>query len=69
MKHSQAGYGRVFILRLEDGDILHEEIEKFAKDTGILRAQVTAVGGVDKGSRLVVGPKEGRAKEIEPMVL
>jgi predicted DNA-binding protein with PD1-like motif len=69
MKHSQAEQGRVFIIRLEDGDVLHEEIEKFAQAHGVLRAQVSAVGGVDKGSRLVVGPKEGRVKEIVPMIL
>ena len=29
MKYSQARQGRVFIIRLEDGDIVHQEIEKF----------------------------------------
>lgn len=26
MKYSQARYGRVFVIRLEDGDILHFEL-------------------------------------------
>ncbi|MDY6863052.1 MAG: DUF296 domain-containing protein, partial [Thermodesulfobacteriota bacterium] len=29
MKYSQAKPGRIFVIRLEDGDIIHEEIEKF----------------------------------------
>ncbi|MBN2520786.1 MAG: DNA-binding protein [Bacteroidales bacterium] len=69
MKYSQANKGRVFIVRLEDGDILHEEIEKFAREKNIICAAVTAVGGVDKGSLLVVGPDEGRAQKINPMEL
>ena len=67
MKYSQAGQGRIFIIRLEDGDILHESIEKFARDKSIAAAAVTAVGGVDKGSRLIVGPDNGRAAKITPM--
>ena len=29
MKYSEAKQGRVFIIRLEDGDVLHESIEAF----------------------------------------
>jgi predicted DNA-binding protein with PD1-like motif len=67
MKYSEASYGRVFVIRLEDGDILHEEIEGFARDKGIRAAMLVAVGGVDRGSRLVVGPEDGRAEKITPM--
>ncbi|MFA6103006.1 MAG: PPC domain-containing DNA-binding protein [Victivallaceae bacterium] len=67
MQYSQAGQGRVFIIRLEDGDILHESIEKFAREQSVAAAAVTAVGGVDKGSRLIVGPDNGRAARITPM--
>ena len=35
MKYSQAKQGRVFVIRLEDGDVIHEEIEKFAREKGI----------------------------------
>ncbi len=31
MKYSEAKQGRVFVIRLEDGDIVHEELEMFAK--------------------------------------
>ena len=67
MKYTEAKKGRVFVIRLEDGEILHEEIEKFAKEKMIIAASVSVVGGVDKGSKLVVGPKKGRVKKIEPM--
>ena len=69
MVYSEATYGRTFIIRLEDGDIIHDCVEKFAKDQNIEAATLTAVGGIDGGSRLVVGPKEGRSKIIEPMEL
>ncbi len=68
MKYSQANLGRILVVRLEDKDILHICIEKLAKKEKIKRAAVIAIGGADKGSKLVVGPKEGRAKKIEPMV-
>ena len=38
MKYSEAKQGRVFIIRLEDGDILHESIEAFAREHSIKAA-------------------------------
>ena len=67
MKYSSAEQGRIFVIRLEDGDILHEEIEKFAKEKGINAAYLIAVGGADAGSKLIVGPEEGRAAKINPV--
>jgi predicted DNA-binding protein with PD1-like motif len=67
MKYSEATQGRIFIIRLEDGEILHESLEKFAVEKNIRRASVQALGGADKGSRLVVGPQDGRARQIVPM--
>ncbi len=67
MKYCQAQQGRTFILRLEDGEILHETIEQFARDHGIKSAALIALGGADAGSRLVVGPESGRAEKIVPM--
>ena len=55
------------MIRLEDGDILHECIEKFAHENGVEAGFLIAVGGADKGSKLVVGPEKGRAKSINPM--
>jgi predicted DNA-binding protein with PD1-like motif len=67
MKYSEASQGRVFIVRLEDGEILHASLEKFAVEKNIRRAAVQALGGADKGSKLVVGPQDGRARQIVPM--
>ena len=67
MKYSQAKAGRIFVLRLEDGDIIHETIESFAREHGIASASLVILGGADKGSRLVVGPEDGRAKPVVPL--
>ena len=67
MKYSQAKQGRIYVIRLEDGDIIHNEIEKFAKKKSINAAALIIVGGVDKGSKLVVGPERGRSESILPM--
>lgn len=67
MKYSEAKQGRIFIIRLEDGDIIHEEIEKFAREKLIHAAALVIIGGVDKNSTLVVGPENGRAEKIVPI--
>ena len=67
MKYSQAKPGRIFVIRLEDGDVVHEEIEQLARTESITSAALIAVGGADKESRLVVGPEDGRAAPINPM--
>jgi len=67
MKYSEARFGRVFVIRLEDSEILHESIEKFARDQGIRAAMLVVLGGADRGSKMVVGPEEGRLKPIVPM--
>ena len=60
MKFSSAQLGRVFVLRLEDGEIVHECIERFAAEHGIVRAALSMHGGADDGSVLVTGPREAR---------
>ncbi len=60
MKFSQAQLGRVFILRLEDGEIIHETIARFAAEQGITHATLTLHGAADADSTLVTGPREGR---------
>ena len=67
MQHSEAKAGRVFVIRLEDGEILHEALEAFAKKHQIRAASLIAVGGIDKGSVLIVGPEQGRASPIVPL--
>jgi predicted DNA-binding protein with PD1-like motif len=67
MKYSKAEPGRVFVIRLEDGDILHESIERFAREQKITAAALIVLGGADVGSKLVVGPETDRGKPIVPM--
>ncbi len=67
MKYSQAKQGRIFIIRLEDGDIIHQEIEKFAREKSIKAGALIILGGADQGSKLVVGPEHGRKEPIVPM--
>jgi predicted DNA-binding protein with PD1-like motif len=57
MRYTECSEGRVFVLRLDEGEILHEAVESFASCHGINSATVAAVGGADKGSKLVAGPK------------
>ena len=67
MRSAECSAGRVFVLRLEDGEILHEAVESFALTNGIISATVIAVGGAGKGSRLVVGPKMPLSSPVAPM--
>jgi len=67
MKYAEARRGRVFILRLEDGEIVHEVIEQFAIDHDISAASLIILGGADDTSRLVVGPKEDRGLPLAPI--
>ncbi len=68
MKFSEARQGRVFVMRLEDGEIVHEVIEQFARDQNIRAAALIILGGADAGSRLVVGPEQDRGAKVVPML-
>ena len=67
MQYSQAKQGRVFVARLEHGEVVHEALETFALQEGIKAAAVIAVGAADRGSGLVVGPKDGEQRPVAPM--
>lgn len=68
MKAVEGKLGRVFILRLEDGDVVPGCIEKFAKENGIKVGHVTLLGGVNKGN-VVVGPRKSHQMPPEKMTL
>lgn len=67
MRYTQAKQGRIFVIRLEDGDIVHEKIEKFSREESIKAAALIILGGADKDSKLIVGPEHGRREPIIPM--
>ena len=48
----------IFVLCLENGDIVHQEIEQFARNQSIEAASLIIIGGADKGSKLIVGPEK-----------
>ena len=62
-----ATQGRIFIVRLEDGEIVHEQIEQLARDHAITAAELIIVGGANRGSKLVVGPQEGATRPVTPI--
>lgn len=64
MQYSEATTNRVFILRLEEGEILHEQIETVVKQKNITTALLQVVGGVNTGSVLVVGPEDAMARPV-----
>lgn len=68
MKASEGRLGRVFVMRLEDGDVVPVCIENFAREKGISVAQVILVGGIGDGE-VVVGPRRSEGLPPEPMLL
>jgi predicted DNA-binding protein with PD1-like motif len=68
MHYTEAKLGRIFILRLHQGERLHEVIEKFASQKQVSSALCFFLGGAEDKSKVVVGPKDGKALPPEPMV-
>jgi len=68
MKASEGKVGRVFILRLEDGDAVPASIEHFAEKKKISVGQVILLGGIGAGN-VVVGPRRSNKMPPEPMLL
>jgi predicted DNA-binding protein with PD1-like motif len=56
MKAGEGKTGRVFTIRLEDGDMLPECLENFARKKGIKNGFVLLVGGIGSG-QIVAGPR------------
>ena len=68
MKASEGRVGRVFVIRLEDGDIIPDCIEKFAEAKKISIGQVVMIGGIGEG-QVVVGPRHSTEMPPEPMLV
>jgi len=68
MKSTEGKLGRVFVIRLEDGDVLPGCIEKFAEEKGVSVGHAILVGGIGEG-QIVVGPRYSRKMPPEPMLL
>ena len=68
MKACEGKIGRVFVIRLEDGDVVPECIERFAEEKRVSVGQAILVGGIGGGD-VVVGPRRSEARPPEPMLL
>jgi len=68
MQYEEGKIGRIFVLRLEEGDRLPGAIESFARDHAIRSAMAIYLGGAQDGSRVIVGPEENSGDAIIPMV-
>ena len=68
MKACEGRIGRVFVIRLEDGDMIPECIERFAEEKGVSAGEAILVGGVGSGD-LIVGPRGSKEMPPEPMLL
>ena len=68
MKACEGRIGRVFVIRLEDGDVVPQCIERFAEEKGVSVGQAILVGGIGGGD-VVVGPRRSEDRPPEPMFL
>ena len=68
MQCSEGTVGRVFAVRLEHGEPMPESLERLAQEKGVRCGLAIMVGGAESGSRLVVGPQDGAATPVVPMV-
>ena len=66
MIFSEASSGRIFVIRLEHGEILHKTIETFAKENDISAATLTVLGGADSGSKLICGADYSENGSLSP---
>jgi uncharacterized protein len=68
VKVSEGQIGRVFVVRLETGDVIPGCVERLAEQKKISVAQVLMIGGVGEG-QVVVGPRNSDEMPPEPMLV
>lgn len=68
MRASEGRVGRVFVLRLEDGDEVPACIEQFAAAKGVELGHAVLIGGIG-GGQVVVGPRRSDTMAPDPMLL
>jgi uncharacterized protein len=68
MQYTEGRMGRVFVVRLEDGERLNDTVEAFARQQGLKHALAFYLGGSASGSQVVVGPDAARPEAIVPLV-
>jgi len=68
VQYSEGRVGRAFVIRLEHGERMPDVLEQFAREHGVTAGVAMMVGGADDKSRFVVGPEDGCAQPVVPMV-
>jgi len=67
LQFTEAKMGRIFVLRLHDGDHLPETLESFAEKQQVASAVCFFLGGAKENSRIIVGPEDGNVFPPQPM--
>ena len=68
MRYTEGRMGRVFVLRLEDGERLNDTLEAFAREHHLAHALAFYLGGSATGSKVVVGPDANRPDAVVPLI-
>ncbi len=68
MKASEGSIGRVFVVRLEDGDVVPDCLERFAAEKAIKAGHVILIGGIG-GGEVVAGPRRSDEMPPDPIFL
>ncbi len=68
MEAVEGSVGRLFVLRLEDGDMVPDCIESFARERGVRVAQVLLIGGMGQGE-VVTGPRDSSTMPPDPILI
>ncbi len=68
MHYTEGRMGRVFVLRLEDGERLNDTLEAFAWEQNLTHALAFYLGGAASGSKVVVGPDADRVDAVVPLI-
>jgi predicted DNA-binding protein with PD1-like motif len=68
MQFTEAKMGRIFVIRLHDGDRIPDVLESFAEQNKVNSALCFFVGGAKSDSRVVVGPRGDEALPVVTVV-
>ena len=68
MQVGEGRIGRVFVIRLENGDVVPDCLERFAAEKGVIQGSLILTGGIG-GGQIVVGPRKTEEMPPEPMLL
>lgn len=67
MQYSEGRLGRVFVIRLEDGEDLIRSIQQFVEELDVTTGLIHFLGALKEG-RLIAGPKEPTIPPGPPFV-